>query len=169
MVKNPLANAGVTRGVGLLSGLEWSARVENGNPLRYSCLGSSVDRGAWQGTIHAAAKCQTQLSMQAHSRAALPRCVINSFCCKAVNRLCMYVYSLLFGFLSHLGNNGAWRRAPMLYSRLSLVIYFMHNVHICQSQSPSSSHPCFPSWSPYICLLPLCLYFCFANRFICST
>ena len=169
MVKNPLANAGVTRGVGLLSGLEWSARVENGNPLQYSCLGSSVDRGAWQGTIHAAAKCQTQLSMQAHSRAALPRCVINSFCCKAVNRLCMYVYPLLFGFLSHLGHNGAWRRAPMLYSRLSLVIYFMHNVHICQSQSPSSSHPCFPSWSPYICLLPLCLYFCFANRFICST
>ena len=25
---------------------------ENGNPFQYSCLGNSMDRGAWQATIH---------------------------------------------------------------------------------------------------------------------
>ena len=24
----------------------------NGNPLQYSCLGNSMDRGAWRATIH---------------------------------------------------------------------------------------------------------------------
>ena len=34
----------------------------NGNPLRYSYLKNSVNRGAWWATIHAVAKSQTQLS-----------------------------------------------------------------------------------------------------------
>ena len=28
----------------------------NGNPLRYSCLGNSMDRGAWHATVHGATK-----------------------------------------------------------------------------------------------------------------
>jgi len=28
----------------------------NGNPLQYSCLGSAVDRGAWQATVHEVAR-----------------------------------------------------------------------------------------------------------------
>ena len=28
----------------------------NGNPLQYSCLGNAMDRGAWQATVHEAAK-----------------------------------------------------------------------------------------------------------------
>ena len=28
----------------------------NGNPLQYSCLGNSKDRGAWQGTVYGVAK-----------------------------------------------------------------------------------------------------------------
>ena len=34
----------------------------NGNPLQYSCLENSVDRGAWQATVHGVAKSWTQLS-----------------------------------------------------------------------------------------------------------
>ena len=34
----------------------------NGNPLQYSCLENSMDRGAWEATVHGAAKSQTQLS-----------------------------------------------------------------------------------------------------------
>ena len=34
----------------------------NGNPLQYSCLENSKDRGAWQATIHGVAKSQTRLS-----------------------------------------------------------------------------------------------------------
>ena len=29
---------------------------QNGNPLQYSCLENPMDRGAWQATIHGAAK-----------------------------------------------------------------------------------------------------------------
>ena len=34
----------------------------NGYPLQCSCLKNSMDRGAWQATVHGAAKSQTQLS-----------------------------------------------------------------------------------------------------------
>ena len=33
----------------------------NGNPLQYSCLENSMDREAWQATIHGVTKSQTQL------------------------------------------------------------------------------------------------------------
>ena len=29
---------------------------ENGNPLQYSCLGNSMDREAWQATVHGSSK-----------------------------------------------------------------------------------------------------------------
>ena len=35
---------------------------ENGNPLHYSCLGNSMDRGDWQATIHGVGKSWIQLS-----------------------------------------------------------------------------------------------------------
>ena len=31
----------------------------NGNPLQYSCLENSMDRGAWQATVHGVAQSQT--------------------------------------------------------------------------------------------------------------
>ena len=34
----------------------------NGHPLQYSCLENSMDRGAWQATVHGVTKSQTQLS-----------------------------------------------------------------------------------------------------------
>ena len=34
----------------------------NGNPLQYSCLENSMDRGAWWATIHGVAKSRTRLS-----------------------------------------------------------------------------------------------------------
>ena len=33
----------------------------NGNPLQYFCLENPMDREAWQATVHAVTKCQTQL------------------------------------------------------------------------------------------------------------
>ena len=50
VVKNLPANAGDTRDMGLIPGTERSPGVGNSNPLRYSCLENSVDRGA----LHAA-------------------------------------------------------------------------------------------------------------------
>ena len=34
----------------------------HGNPLQYPCLENSMNIGAWQATVHGAAKSQTQLS-----------------------------------------------------------------------------------------------------------
>ena len=45
VVKNPSANAG---DAGLIPGSGIFPEEGNGNPLRYSCLGNSMDRGAWQ-------------------------------------------------------------------------------------------------------------------------
>ena len=62
MVKNPPANAGDARDVGSTPGSGRSPGVGNGNPLQYSCLENSMDRGAWQAAVHGVMKSQTQLN-----------------------------------------------------------------------------------------------------------
>ena len=37
-------------------GQEDAPGVGNGNPLQYSCLENSMDRGAWQATVHGVAE-----------------------------------------------------------------------------------------------------------------
>ena len=53
VVRNLSANAG---DVGLIPGLGRSPGEGNGNPLQYSCLGNTVDRGAWWATVHGVTK-----------------------------------------------------------------------------------------------------------------
>ena len=53
MVKNLSANAG---DAGLIPGLERCPGEGNGNQLPYSCLGNSMDRGAWWATVHGVAR-----------------------------------------------------------------------------------------------------------------
>ena len=59
MVKNLPANAG---GEGSIPRSGRSPGGGNGNPLQYSFLENSMDRGAWQATVHGLAKSQIQLS-----------------------------------------------------------------------------------------------------------
>ena len=40
-------------------GQEDSPGEGNGNPCQYPCLENSMDRGAWQGTVHGVTKSQT--------------------------------------------------------------------------------------------------------------
>ena len=87
LVKNPLAIAGDTRDIGSIRfpGGE-SVRFpggESGNPLQYFCPESSVERGAWQTTVHGVAKSQTQLSVYAHTCTALSKADVPSFVCQA--------------------------------------------------------------------------------------
>ena len=51
-VKNPPANAGDLRDAGSIPGSGRSSGGGNGNPLQYSCLENSNDRGAWWVTVH---------------------------------------------------------------------------------------------------------------------
>ena len=51
MVKNLPANAGDS---GSIPGLGRSSGGGNENPLQYSCLENSMDRGTWRATVHEA-------------------------------------------------------------------------------------------------------------------
>ena len=62
VVKNLPANAGDTRDVGSVLRSGKSPGGGNGNPLQYSCLENSMDRGAWWATAHGVAKSQTKLT-----------------------------------------------------------------------------------------------------------
>ena len=70
MGKNPPANAGDVRDLGLIPGSGRSPGGGNGNPLQYSCLENPMDREAWWVIVHGVAKSWTRLkrlSMQALS------------------------------------------------------------------------------------------------------
>ena len=56
VVKNQLANAQDVRGAGSIPGSGQSPGEGHGNPLQYSGLENSMDRGAWQATVHGVAK-----------------------------------------------------------------------------------------------------------------
>ena len=47
---------------GLIPGLGQFLGEGNGNPLQYSCLENSMDRGAWKAIVHRVMKSQTRLS-----------------------------------------------------------------------------------------------------------
>ena len=58
-VKNPTANAGDLREVGLMPGLGRSPGGGHGNPLQNACLEKPMDRGAWRATVHGVTKSWT--------------------------------------------------------------------------------------------------------------
>ena len=45
--------------LGLIPGLERYPCGKHGNPLQYSCLENSMDRGAWRATVRGVAKSLT--------------------------------------------------------------------------------------------------------------
>ena len=70
VVKNPPANAGDKKDVGLIPGWGRAPEGEHGSPLQYSCLENPMDRGPWQATLHRVAQSWTELkrlSMHAHN------------------------------------------------------------------------------------------------------
>ena len=63
VAKNLPANAGDARDLGSLLGSGRSSGVGNGTPLQNSCLENSMDRRAWQVTVHGVTTSQTQPSV----------------------------------------------------------------------------------------------------------
>ena len=58
-VEDPPANA---RDAGSIPESGRSSEEENGNPLQYSFLESTMDRGAWWAAVHGVTKSRTQHS-----------------------------------------------------------------------------------------------------------
>ena len=67
VVKNPFIGAVGAGGPGSIPGSGRSPEVGNGNPLQYSCLENSVDRGAWWATPWG----HKEANMTTHTRAVL--------------------------------------------------------------------------------------------------
>ena len=57
--KESPASVGDAGDTGSILGSGRSLGGGNGNPLQYSCLGNSKDRGAWGATVHEVAKSWT--------------------------------------------------------------------------------------------------------------
>ena len=51
MAKNSPANAGATRNMDSIPGLERSTGEVNGNPLQYSSLENPVHKGTWRAAV----------------------------------------------------------------------------------------------------------------------
>ena len=59
VVKNTPAKTGDLRNSGSIPGSGIFLGEINGNPLQYSCLENSMDRGAWRATVHRVAESDT--------------------------------------------------------------------------------------------------------------
>ena len=82
VVKNLPAKAGDARDTGLIPGLGRSPGEGNGNPLQYSFLENSMERGSWRAIVHGVTKSWTQLSTHrcTHTDSMLPlekKCVLS--------------------------------------------------------------------------------------------
>ena len=56
ILKNLLVSAGDAEDSSLISGSRRFPGEGNGNPVQYSCLDNSMDRGAWKITVHGVRK-----------------------------------------------------------------------------------------------------------------
>ena len=65
--KEPACQCRRPKRQGLIPVLERSPREGNGDPLQYSCLENSMDRGAWWATVHGVTQTQTRLSTHTHT------------------------------------------------------------------------------------------------------
>ena len=59
---------------GLIPGSGRSPGEGNGNPFQYSCLGNSMDRGAWWATVHGVTKSWTRLNTQTSKERQRSKC-----------------------------------------------------------------------------------------------
>ena len=71
-VKNPSANAGDIRGMGLMHGSGKHPGGGCSNPPQYSRLENRMDRKFWQATVHSVAKNQTQLKWLSTQHTYIP-------------------------------------------------------------------------------------------------
>ena len=62
------ANAGNR---GFIPGLARSPRGGHGNTLQYSCLGNSMDGGAWRATVHGVSRVRHNLEMKQQQKSCI--------------------------------------------------------------------------------------------------
>ena len=138
VVKNPPANAGDIRDTGLIPGLGRSPGGGYGDPVRYSCLENPMDRGAWRAIVPEVTKSWTWLKLleagtvSAKQQSEPALCSVYMCVCVYIyieRERRFYIYNLYFlDFLPIQVTTEHWVEFPVLYSRLSLVVYFIHRI-----------------------------------------
>ena len=82
VVKNPPANTG---DVPSIPGSGRSPGEGNGNPLQYSCLGNSMDWGAWQAIVHGVARVRHNLEATQEFQPSFQLHFLKNTTCKVVH------------------------------------------------------------------------------------
>ena len=141
LVKNPPANAGDVRDLGLITGLGRSPGGGHGNPLQYSCLENPMHRGACKATVHRITKSQAWLKQ------------LSMYICTCHKKLSHEIPTIWLpgpldtkGFNLYLKSTGQEKmRSDHLYSQLPpyqscrLAISLYLNAHnSCRGSSPKS-------------------------------
>ena len=118
LVKKLPASSGDTTDVGSVPGSGRSPEKGNGNTLQYSCLENSMDRGAWQATVHGVTKSWAQLNAHTQIQSCqVQRDNFMKFCilrtlelnkissvlenggCLFLGSICTLYFNFLFSFL----------------------------------------------------------------------
>ena len=111
VVKNLPVNTGDARDASSILGLGRSLGVGNENPLQYSCLENSMDKGNWQAAVHEVTKSWTLLSIPAcmHDSGLTMLCWFQVY--SKVIQLYINMYPV-FKFFPHLGYYRMLSRVP---------------------------------------------------------
>ena len=98
MLKNLPTSAGDTRDTSLIPGLGRSPAEGNGNLLQYSCLGNSMDRGAWRATVRRVTKSPKQLNTHViqFNKCGIMIIVETSCVCHLIPEINTILYLVLF-------------------------------------------------------------------------
>ena len=107
VVKNMPANAEDTREAGSIPRWRRFPGEGNGNPLQYSCLENSTDRGAWWALVHGLTKSWTWLS-DYHFRFHTVTCLTQEH--------------FFIGFLFLKLENGVWKSNSVCYMHSLLLV-----------------------------------------------
>ena len=110
---------------GCIPGLGQSPRERNGKPLQYSCLGNTVDKGAWQAAIQEVTKELDTTQQLNNSNNIHTHTHTHIY---IYMYMYVYVYPLFLGFTSYLGHHRTLSRVPCAIKKL-LYIYLC--VHAC--------------------------------------
>ena len=118
------------RDLGSIPGLRRSLGGGHSNPLQYSYLKNTMDRGAWQAVVHGVTKSQmTEWNTHSLSLSHTHSCftILYCFCCAGKWMSSTYAcLSTLLDFLPIEVTTVHYVEFLMVYSRVSFVICFIH-------------------------------------------
>ena len=123
VVKNLPANAGDAWGLRSIPGSGRSPGVGNSNPLQYSCLENSMDRGVWRATVHGVKKNKTWLRNWVRVCARAHTHTHTYSGCQIIH--CRMFCGFFFFFLSFFLGNSYDTQRHLSLSGLALKIYYM--------------------------------------------